>query len=316
MKNPLTFGRRPPAWRRWLPLLMVLPALIAAKAAETNDGLIPVTLNVGFIRTCFLNVNRADAEGAFKALAETVGRKRGYHTTTQTQIYDTKEEIEAAITNGTINLAIVDSWKYLSMDLKGFMKPYFVSSEQGQAGKKYFLLTRRGSGLDSLVSLRGKEITELEMANSNAGKAWLDTLLLENHFGAQTDFFGEVEFVGKPALAVLPVFFGKKTACLVDHFSFDVMSELNPQVGKDLQAIATSEPFAENVICLSDTGWDSEKAKTGLIEILADLQSEPAGRQILTLFKIGPMIPFQEAQLDTVRQLRAKFEQLRKASMP
>jgi ABC-type phosphate/phosphonate transport system substrate-binding protein len=102
----------------------------------------------------------------------------------------------------------------------------------------------------------------------------------------------------------------------VDHFSFDVMRELNPQVGKDLQAIATSEPFAENVICLSNTGWDSERARTGMIEILADLQSEPAGRQILTLFKVGPMIPFQETQLDTVRQLRAKYEQLRKETRP
>jgi len=294
-------------------LLLPVFAGCMACAADSASAMEPVSLNVGFIRTCFLNVNQAEAEAAFKVLAATVGRQRGYEVTAHTQIFETPGEIESAIKNGAINLAIVDSWKYLAMEMGASMKPRFVTSEQGQVGKKYLLLTRRGSGLNSLADLQGKELLELEVANSNAGRAWLDTLLLQNHCGDPTNFFGGINFASKPALVVLPVFFGKKPACLIDHFSFNLMSELNPQVAKEIQVVATSEAFVDNVVCMSDTGWPSEKVKTDLLEILADLQNEPAGQQILTLFKVGPMIPFDEKQLDTVRELRARQEALRKS---
>ena len=126
--------------RARFPLLLVLLRLITAHGAEPSDGLKPVTFNVGFVRSCFLNVNRADAEAAFKVLSETVGRQRGYFVTSQTQVFGTAAEIEAAVKGGAVNLAIIDSWKYLALDLGGFAKPYFVTSEQGKVGKQYVLL--------------------------------------------------------------------------------------------------------------------------------------------------------------------------------
>ena len=179
------FGFRTPACTS--ALFCALRLEISGEAAEPAADLKPAALHVGFIKSCFLNVNRADAESAFKVLSETVGRKRGYAVTSRTQGFDTAAEIEAAVNRGTVNLAIVDSWKYLAMDSGGYMKPYFVTSE---------------------------------------------------------------------------------------------------------------------------------KAKADMAEILAELHLEPAGQQILTLFKVGPMVPFQESQLDTVRQLRANYERLRKESNP
>ena len=65
-----------------------------------------------------------------------------------------------------------------------------------------------------------------------------------------------------------------------------------------------------NVLCLSTTGWVSEKARQDVIDILADLHKEPSGQQILTLFKVGPLVPFHTDQLETVRQLRMQYFQL------
>ncbi len=299
-----------------LSLICLLLWLPLARAEATERELVPTTLNVGFMRSCFLNVNHGDAQAAFKSLAEAVGRKRGYRVATQTQIFDSLEEIETAVKAGSINLAIVDSWRYLIMNRGDSLQPYFVPSEQGRIGKKYLLLTRQTSGFNALPDLRGKAIIQLELANCNAGKAWFETLLLAGHCGAESSFFGEITTAPKPALAVLPVFFGKKAACLVDEFSFNLMRELNPQVGKELQVIATSEPYVDNVLCLSDTGWSSPQAKTDFIETLADLHHEPAGQQILTLFKVGQLIPFQESQLDTVKKLRATHTVLMKEAKP
>ena len=302
---------------RWLPLLAAFATAWMLPAAEPPGNLTSVELiKVGFIRSSFLNVNQADAESAFQVLGKTVGNQRGYRAATETRIFETTTEIEAGVKTGTVNLAIVDAWKFVSMDSAGYMTPYFVTSEEGQAAKKYLLLTRRNGGLNTLAQLRGRNIIELEVANSNVGRAWLDTLLLENHFGVQTDFFGAVTFASKPSLTVLPVFFGKFDACLVDQLSFELMGELNPQVRQAFQVVATSEPYVENVVCLSISGWPSEKGRQDMIEVLADLHKDPPGQQILTLFRIGPLVPFQNGQLDSVRQLRSHYEQLLKNRQP
>ncbi|MBI5382925.1 MAG: PhnD/SsuA/transferrin family substrate-binding protein [Opitutae bacterium] len=299
-----------PLYRRWRALVVLVLGLLAAMhgaAAETQeDNLLPLTLNVGFIRSCFLNVNRADAESAFKVLTESIGRKHGYRVNSRTQIFDTTAEIESAVKAGAVNLIIIDSWKYLACDLGADMPPRFVTAEQGEIGKPYLILTHRKSGFATLNDLRGKGLTLLEVANTNAGKAWLDTLVRKQGDGTTpADFFGALDFADKPSAAILPVFFGKKAACLVDRFSFDLMKELNPQVGQTLRAIAISEPFVDNVVCLSDTGWETPAAKATVLNALAELHLDPAGQQILLLFKIGRLLPFAEAQLDTVKQLRA-----------
>ena len=124
-------------------------------------------------------------------------------------------------------------------------------------------------------------------------------------------FFGAVEVVAKPAMAILPVFFGKTPACIVDGPSFDLMRELNPQVGERLQVVAISDNFADGIICLSENGWRSEKDKADIIQSITNVHLDPVGQQMCVLFKIDRMVPFEDAQLDTIRKLRARYDFLR-----
>lgn len=278
------------------------------QAAELKRGV----LNVGFTKSCFLGVNRNDAEAAFKAFLATVGRRRGYDLQSRVEIYEDSPSFEAAIKRKEIHLAIFDSWQYLSMDIRQVMEPYFLPVPKDRIGRKYVVLTRRGSGLNVLSDLKGKELTRLEMGAATMGGPWLETLLLANGHAPENRFFGRVEVVGKPASAVLPVFFGKKHACLLDVEGFEVMKELNPQLGSTLQVVAASEPCVDNVMCLVKDGWLSEAHKTDAIQALAELHLEPAGQQILTLFKVARLIPFEEGHLETVKKLRATHSELRK----
>jgi phosphonate transport system substrate-binding protein len=109
---------------------------------------------------------------------------------------------------------------------------------------------------------------------------------------------------------VLPVFFGNRDACLVDEPGFEVMKELNPQVGRGVQVFKASELLADALICLRGSTWSSEQFKGDLIKILGELHAEPVGQQILTLFKVSQLLPFEEKQLDTVRKLRVTYERL------
>ena len=281
-----------------------------ARCDEPPGGLTEVTMRIGFTQSCFVGINQSDAEAAFKVFLLTVGQRYGYNVKSQTTIYSDDALFEKAIRDRSINLAIVDSWKYLAMNVGNFVKPTFVTVDQGRVGNKYLLLSRGGGKINSLAELRGGHLLKLETTNASTGIFWFETLLQTKNLGASRSFLGSLETVGKPSAALLPVFFGKKDACLVTQSSFDVVRELNPQIGKDLQELASSELFTDIVICLSHDDWTSDKGKADLTKALGELHLEPAGQQILSLFKINQLIPFEEPYLDSVRKLQALSEKL------
>ena len=285
-------------------LLLVLFAA-PAQCDEPPGTITDVPLHIGFTQSCFAGVNQNDAQAAFKVFLLSVGRRNGYNVQSKVTIYDDDALFEKAIRERSINLVIIDSWKYLSMNVGNYVKPTFVTSDQGRIGNNYVLLSRRGGKINSLAELRGSHILRLESANASTGVLWLEGMLQAKNLGAANSFLGGLEVVGKPSAAILPVFFGKKDACLVTQSSFDVMKEMNPQLGKELQEIATSDIFADIIICLSPSDWTSDKGKADLVRILGELHLEPAGQQILSLFKINQLMPFQEQHMDSVRNLRA-----------
>jgi phosphonate transport system substrate-binding protein len=304
--------------RRLWPLLVGLLWLAFCRvwSAETNQVPVPVIFRVGMAKVCFRNVNINDATAAYKVFLENQGRRIGITYQADPKVYDDSRDFEAAIRQQPMHMAVMEAWQFLALDIHRQMKPYFVMMENGKVGRKYLVLTRRDSGFNSLSSLQGKSLLRLEVANANTGRAWLDTQLLSEKLGPAETFFDSVEVVNKPTAAVLPVFFGKKAACVVDAPSFEMMKELNPQVGEMLQAVAVSDTFADVVICLSEDGWASPKVKADAVRSMGELDKDPAGRQICTLFKIDRMIPFEDSQLDTTRKLQAAYEALRKQSTP
>jgi hypothetical protein len=289
-------------------LLFLLPPGLA-RAAETNQA--PVIFHVGLAQICFRDVNRIDARAAYKTFLESRGRLLGKTYVADPEVFDDTPTFEAAIQHQPMHMAVMDAWQFLTMDIHQQMKPYFAIRENGKVGRNYVVLTRRDSGLDTLRSLRGRELLVLEVASYNVGKTWLDTRLLTEGLETQEMFFGGQKVVAKPTSAILPVFFGKAAACMVDGPSFAVMTELNPQVGERLQTVAVSDTFADVVVCLSENYWSCAKDKIDTIQSMTDLGQDPLGQQICTMFKIDGMVPFQDSQLDTLRKLRASYESLR-----
>jgi phosphonate transport system substrate-binding protein len=321
--TPWTPGRLLAAGLFWLAPLGLHP--LASAAAETpgepSGAAEPIVrpagnpsaefFNVGITRTAFRNINPNDAAAAYTVVLEKIGRRHGRQFKATTQIFDDPGVFEAAIRTGSFHLSVVGAWDYLSMHIDDVAKPSFAVTENGLVGRRYLILTRRDSGFDALSDLRGKSMVKLDYAAAGAALHWLDTLLAAGRLGSQERFFGGVEVVGKPSAAVLPVFFGKKSACVVDESSFKIMKELNPQVGVALQVVAISERFADILICVRENGWPSDALRAETMQALMDLPQDPGGRQILTLFKIDHLIPFRDEYLDTIRQLRAAYAKLK-----
>jgi phosphonate transport system substrate-binding protein len=291
-------------------LLGIVLWIAASSVRSTAQNLIAGGLNVGFSDRAFSGINRSDAEAAFKAYLVSVGRQLGYDLVTHMEMFKSASDFEAAIRGGKLQLSIIPAWDYLTMDIQDFADPYFVAMKEEGILQSYILLTQRSSGFRSFADLRGKSVAVLESTEAYLSMKWMETALLEEKLGRPETFFGRVDKVSKASAAVLPVFFGKYDACVVNRPAFDVMIELNPQVGERLQPVAVSEPLLGAVICLSKSGWISAKHREDTKQALADLNSGLAGQQILTLFRVQKMAPFKPDYLETLRRLKAEHDLL------
>lgn len=302
--------------RAGLPALLLVAASRAVAAAPEPPAkeLATVHLNVGFPHRAFAGINRNDVETALKACLVTFGRERGYDTVLQCDVFDTTSAFEAAIRKGALHMQIIPTWEYVTMDIQEFTDPYFVPLDQASVQKEYLLLTKRDSGIATLADLRSQTITLLESANVYSSRPWVETILLRNRLGRPEDFFGRVTVASKPSLAVLPVFFGQQQACVVNRSAFEVIKDLNPQIGQRLRILTSSKPILGAVFCLKKAGWESATQKEDTIQALADLHTTPAGQQMLTLFKLQKFLPFKAEYLENVRQLKSEHDRLAEAA--
>ena len=287
---------------KWCLCLVAALSLTGHGAAIYAAGLKKERLSVGYIESQIHGVNRLDAEAAFKTLARTVGVANGYDVGIEVDSFDNAGQFVATLADKIINLILLDSWSYLKIVPQGMMEPLFVTSDRGQATVRYLLLVRKNSAVKSLSDLRGRSLNLITGQSSKLGRHWLDTIVLAQEASSPEVFFSRMEYMSNPMSTVLPVFFGKRDAALVDETQFMLMAELNPQLNI-LHAIESSAPLLNAIICLSRKGWSSQRFKMDLVSALADLHRNPAGQQILTLFKAGRLVPFQDHYLNSVRDL-------------
>ncbi len=197
-------------------------------------------------------------------------------------VFDTTEEILHRARTGRFDVVALNVVEY--RQVASLLDPSEIVSEEGAAGMdRYVLLVKRGGGIERVGDLRGRKLIVLKGPKMCVADAWLSTILDEGHFGGSEQFFGTVTTQTKASRVVLPVFFGQADACLTSKRGFDMMSELNPQVARNLTAIASSSPM---VLCF----YVFRKNYRGLsresfAKVTSDLRTSAAGRQLATLFQ-------------------------------
>ncbi|MCF3649198.1 phosphate/phosphite/phosphonate ABC transporter substrate-binding protein [Synoicihabitans lomoniglobus] len=285
------------------------PAPIPAIEPETAKA----QLRVGISRVAFRNTNINDATAAYRLFLEQIAARNGYDLDVETEIFDEAQGFGAALqrTENPVHMSIIVAMDFLQLAPGVAQQPMFVVSEGSSPGRHFVLLTRRDRGFDSLADLKGETLVNYNVGNGRQGWNWLNVLVAENGLGAIPRHFGAVHHATKPSRVILPVFFGTKAACLVDAPSLELMGELNPQVLRSLQTIARSELLADVVICVGDRGWPTAKHRTDTIDAIAGLAETSAGRQIMTLFKIDQILPYEPDYLDSVQSLLARSAALR-----
>jgi ABC-type phosphate/phosphonate transport system substrate-binding protein len=177
----------------------------------------------------------------------------------------------------------------------------------GKVSLKYLLLTSANSGYTQLRDLKDKKL--FLPKEDDIAALYLSTLLLKNRLGEAKNFFSSVEEKTKPSQVVLSVFFGQADACVTTDVTLKTMIELNPQLGKILKVMSSSQELVTSVAVFRRSVSADIQKKT--VDIGVKLQDNPRGRQVLLLFKIDGLVPLKESDLTGIKDLVSEYDRLR-----
>ncbi len=246
-------------------------------------------------------LSRADALTALELFTREFTRFAGYDVATRLTLYDDLAEYVAAIRDGEVDFIAMRPLEYLKIRGLVSIELALLGEKEGKPGEEQVLLVRRDSGIRSLEQLRGKKLAILQGGGGEIASLWLDSLLADRRLPPAGRLFGAMKTAPKAQQAILPVFFGQADACIVGNNAFRMAAELNPQVGRDLVALATSPVYPVAITCFR-TGLTKEQ-KDEFVRMAFRLKDSPSGKQIYTLYKVDNIVPGSDRVLDPLASL-------------
>ena len=296
---------------RTSPLCFVAMVVLAAPVRGSEPPAEePVHLRIGYSARTFFDVGITDARAATRVSADALIRRAGLLGTSEVVIPEDLDALEETAKLGQIDILTLTISEYVQMADKIPLTPALTAVRGEDYREHYVLIAHRDHGAAELQDFRGTRLMTAADLGGSVPIVWLNALLLRNGLPRSNHFFGQVTSARKTIRAVLPVFFRQADLCLVPRTILETVSELNPQIGRELRLVAVSPGFSYGVVCFSD-GLPRELRDT-IREALLNMHVNPEGQQLLTLFYVDQLIPYEPSHLKSVLDLFEEYERLRK----
>ncbi|HNV69495.1 MAG TPA: PhnD/SsuA/transferrin family substrate-binding protein [Candidatus Ozemobacteraceae bacterium] len=291
-------------------LLMVsLAGLLATGILGQDAGEKPKRqLRLGYSGTTISKVDVNDAKVAMKLWTEKFSSEEGSNFAAEVFIFNSVDEMKQAVVRGEIDLVAMTTQEYLDLKNEIPLQPAYTAVVGTTQFDRLVLATHRDSPIKSIADLKGKRLNLENYGSGELSTMWLDCLLLRQKLPPSATFLQEVKTFDKASPAVLPVFFQKVEACIAREYSLSVLTELNPQIGKSLRIIEQSPLYQRGMVCFRqgfNKDWQDEITRSAF-----RLHESTKGQQILTLFKIDRIIPFDATALASVQELMTEHRSL------
>ncbi|MBT8381234.1 MAG: phosphate/phosphite/phosphonate ABC transporter substrate-binding protein [Ignavibacteria bacterium] len=258
---------------------------------------------VGFSANVFRGVYENDATAAAKVLTEFLLKhyNRDYYEVEPPAIFNDTDELRNIIKKQDFEVLIMHPSEFIQVKDLELLEPIAVSWRSGSPFDSYYLLVHKDSKLQGLKDLKAQSILICSL-EGNKAELWLDHLLKQKKLGSKERFFSSIEFLDKPLSIILPVFFKKASACIVDESLYNTVSELNPQIRSELISLEISRPLAIGMVTIRKNISDL-KLKDQITEAFLTLHNYEEARQYLTVFRIGKVIEYKEEYLNSTYEI-------------
>lgn len=306
---PVLLPRCTPRWRARLASLFIVAVAalpVAAKDAGRTNELVAV--HFAFSKAMFKDINENDAMAAMKVYSKNIGDEGGVDTSFGPIYLDGTNAIAEALRRKQIDMISLTSEEYLALEDQGLSGPLLLSTVNQTVIEEYVLLARNDSPVRSIEDLKGHSLIVANDIRASLVPIWLEVLCRQHGLGPANQVFAKITSASKTTQVVLPVFFGKADACVTTRNGWEVMGELNPQVKKQLRAIAVSAPVVPGMACFRRDL--SEPLKERILKTAESSRGKPSFMQLMALFKTDQLSRQPVSVLTNTRQLMATYHQL------
>lgn len=290
-----------------LPLLLALAGGMANSQCSSKPlppSAPTIRLNIVFSDELFSVANRNDVVGALKLWTEVVSCLTTLNLNSKVEVISSQSEIRRRVRENSVDIVVLDNADFLELSDAGLIDGVAVGSRDGLPyAVPYLLLVNQR--IDSLNQLRGQHGIYHLHTGAAASLAFTATLMAENHLGRSGAFFASFESTTKPANCVLPLFFEKTQACVVDGHDWELLKELNPQLGRKLKILAQSEPILDGIVAFTKVPMPYREK---ILASLFQMHKDALGYQVLSALRSGPLLPYRPEFLDSTRAFWKRYE--------
>jgi ABC-type phosphate/phosphonate transport system substrate-binding protein len=272
-----------------------------------QDSIYTNTLKVGFSARVFPNVEQRDARVAMELWTRELARGLGFKTQPQTIIFQRPSDLLAAVNKGEMTVVTLPAMEYLQIKDKALMTPAIVEASNEGLSRRFVLIVRSDSGINSLAGLRGKPILIPSSTKYSASHLWLDVQLFKAGLEDRNSFFREVK-ESTASQSIMGVFFKKADAAIVSRTALETSKSLNAQISNRMTIIAESKSLIGDITCIPSSNDD--RMKHAVENAALHLHESATGRQMFTLFQVERTIPFKQIYLDGLIELIRERDRL------
>lgn len=284
-------------------LLSLLLPINTGIAADTS--LDDRELRIGFDILALPDLARADIEVSLKFWTEEISRQA--NVPIKVQIYENAvDEMATDFKNGTTNFLLTTPLNFIELFDRSTLADGFMAAKGGLIFDNLVLLTHKNTGIKQFSELKGKRVAILK--NVRFLKVYLQTLCLKAFHKNCDNTLSITEPERNSTRLILKLFFQQVDAVVANKSAFELVSEMNPQVSRELQIIEELDSvpmglgfFNANV---------APEFREEIIGKVQNITQYDRGKSVLEIFKTDNIVRSQLSDLNTVETIHRLYRQL------
>ena len=210
--------------------------------------------------------------------------------------------------SGFVDVAVLGPYSYVIASSKDPTIEVFATyakrpghlQEEGP-GYRGVLVSKKGSGLTTIESLRGK-VVGLTDPGSTSGNL-VPRVVFSEVVGEDIDkYFKKTVYTGSHELSTVAVYQGKVDAAFVASHRFDNVVNKGEVKLEDFNVLWSSPPIPQDPFVYRNTLCEDIKAN--IRETFLGLKDEPSAKAFLDNVKSNTFVPMTSADYDVIRALK------------
>jgi ABC-type phosphate/phosphonate transport system substrate-binding protein len=266
-------------------------------------------MRIGFSSRAFVNVPREDIKIAVQVLSQKVAKKTV--GSAESRIYANSAEIEKDLKSKLVDVVALTPEEFIHLKARYPLEPLMVTVAGKSHEVELLVLARKESGLSRIKELKNRSIA-LPFETSQFGSIyhmWLETLAMKEGAWSAAGLFSSIKETRGASQALMSVFFHKTDACIITRSAFEISSELNPQLSRELKVIANIGRLAGGIVAFRQDFPEERKQKVR--QALLTLHDDQDGKQMFVLFQLSRLEEYRPEYLQATEALFAEYRNLK-----